>query len=206
MERIERAWAAPATDSAHRALVAAARPYAEQSAAEQLAAAVARRPRFYAAMRAPSLALDTARALRTALDAVARRLVARYPDAVLPPVHVLVGRLTTGGAASASGVLVGGEMYAADGATPRDELSPWERGGLRTPGDIPRWRTCSRRRRAARVARARPRPRCSPPRSTRGAPRSWPTCSSGRARPTRTGWRTSGGCGPSSSPSCAAPT
>jgi hypothetical protein len=48
-ERIERAWAAPADDSAHRALIAAARPYAARSAAEQLAAAVARRPRSRAA-------------------------------------------------------------------------------------------------------------------------------------------------------------
>jgi hypothetical protein len=45
---------------------------------------------------------------------VARRLTALYPAAVLPPVHVLIGRLSTGGAASASGVLIGGEMYAAD--------------------------------------------------------------------------------------------
>ncbi len=137
-ERIERAWAAPAADSAHQALIAAARPHAEQSAAEQLAAAVARRPQFYAAMRAPTLALDTARAALAALDTVARRLRALYPDAALPPVHVLIGRLSTGGAASASGVLIGGEMYAADSTTPREELSAWERGNLRGVRDIPR--------------------------------------------------------------------
>lgn len=137
MDRIGRAWKAPAADSARVALFAAADPLFRQSGAEQLAAAVARRPRFYAGLRRGTLALDS---LGDAVDEIRgayRRLAALYPDAVFPPVYFLVGRLTSGGTTGPSGILLGAEMHGADATTPRDELTAWQRGAVGDARGVP---------------------------------------------------------------------
>ena len=136
--RFFRAWGAPATDTAHVALLAAAGPLIEQSGAEQIAAAVARRPRFYAAIRRGTLALDSLGGAVAQIRGRYRRLAALYPDAVFPPVYFLIGRLTSGGTTGPSGMLLGAEMRGADAATPRDELTPWERGVVGDASGVPR--------------------------------------------------------------------
>ena len=137
MERIGRTWKAPATDSARVALFAEADPLFQQSGAEQLAAAVARRPRFYAGIRRGTLALDSLGGAVDEIRGAYRRLAALYPDAVFPPVYFLIGRLTSGGTTGPSGILLGAEMRGADPAAPRDELTAWERGAVGDARGVP---------------------------------------------------------------------
>ncbi len=102
-----------------------------------LAAAVASRPRFYASIRASTLALDTDRSMADSIRAAFRHLKARYPDAVFPDVYFFVGRLNTGGTVGAHGLLMGAEMHVREAATPVDELSDWERGVIDGRAGIP---------------------------------------------------------------------
>src|SRR5690242_2829133 len=98
-----------------------------------LDAAVQRRPRFFAAIRPVTLAVDTARAVKDAIRHAYHRLADLYPAAAFPPVYFVMGQLTSGGTASDAGPLIGVEMHARTPDTPSDELSPWERqvvGGM----------------------------------------------------------------------------
>ena len=98
-----------------------------------LDAAVQRRPRFVAAIRPVTLAVDTARAVTGAIRRAYHRLADLYPSAVFPPVYFLMGQFTSGGTVSDAGQLIGMEMHARSPDTPVDELSPWERqvvGGI----------------------------------------------------------------------------
>lgn len=56
---------------------------------------------------------------------------------MFPPVYFLVGRLTSGGTTGPSGMLLGAEMRGADAATPRDELTAWERNAVGDAGGVP---------------------------------------------------------------------
>lgn len=96
-------------------------------AAYNLEAAVRRRPRFFAAIRRNTMAIDTAHAIKDSIRAYYRRLQALYPQAVFPPVYFLIGQLTSGGTTGESGQLIGTELHAADPSTPLDELSAYER-------------------------------------------------------------------------------
>jgi hypothetical protein len=100
----------------------------ERLAAWNIAAAVRRRPRFFAAIRANTLAIDTARAIKDSIRTYYRRLAALYPDAKFPPAYFLIGQLSSGGTTDTSGQLIGAEMHGADATTPLDELTAWERG------------------------------------------------------------------------------
>jgi hypothetical protein len=98
-----------------------------------LDAAVQRRPRFFAAIRPVTLAVDTARDVKGAIRRAYHRLADLYPAAAFPPVYFLIGQLTSGGTTSDAGQLIGTEMHARTPDTPVDELSPWERrvvGGI----------------------------------------------------------------------------
>ncbi len=98
-----------------------------------LDAAVQRRPRFFAAIRPTTLAVDTARAVKDAIRRAYHRLADLYPEAAFPPVYFLIGQLTSGGTVSDAGQLIGVEMHARTAQTPLDELSSWERqvvGGI----------------------------------------------------------------------------
>jgi hypothetical protein len=98
---------------------------------------VALRPRYYAAVRANTLAFDTATATHAAIRAAFRRLAALYPEAVFPDVYFVIGRLESGGTTSDRGLLIGLEMYAATADTPRDELLPWQRVAVHRLDDVP---------------------------------------------------------------------
>ncbi len=75
--------------------------------------------------------------MEPALRTVLRRLHAEVPDAVFPDVYFVVGRLSTGGTTSASGLLIGAEMY---GRTADSLLGPplnaWHRAVLRPVEDV----------------------------------------------------------------------
>jgi hypothetical protein len=102
-----------------------------------LDAAVQRRPRFFAAIRPVTLAVDTARAVTDAIRRSYGRLADLYPAAAFPPVYFLMGQLTSGGTVSDAGQLLGMEMHAASPDTPVDELSPWERQVIGGIDDVP---------------------------------------------------------------------
>ena len=121
---------APPSDAERAQLTHDTAGMGERIAAWNVAAAVRRRPRFFAAIRANTLAIDTARAVKDSIRAYYRRLAALYPDAKFPPVYFLIGQLSSGGTTDTSGQLIGAEMHGADASTPLDELDTWERGGV----------------------------------------------------------------------------
>jgi len=99
----------------------------ELLAGYNLDAAVRRRPRFFAAIRSTTLAVDTARSVKDAIRRAYHRLAELYPEATFPPVYFVIGQLTSGGTVSDAGQLIGMEMHARSNDTPVDELTPWER-------------------------------------------------------------------------------
>jgi hypothetical protein len=121
---------APPTDDERERLTRDTAGMGERLAAWNIDAAVRRRPRFFAAIRANTLAVDTARAIKDSIRTYYRRLAAIYPEAQFPPVYFLIGQLSSGGTTDTSGQLIGAEMHGVDSSTPLDELSAWERGGV----------------------------------------------------------------------------
>jgi hypothetical protein len=104
--------------------------------ARSLAAAVRARPRYYDAIRARTLALDTSRALRDSVHALYRRFAAHYPRALFPDVHIAIGDFGGAGTLGASGILIGAELAAADSGVPTDELTEWERESVGPETDL----------------------------------------------------------------------
>jgi hypothetical protein len=102
-----------------------------------LAATVAAHPRYYAAVRANTLALSGSRAITDSIRAIFRRTAAEHPEARFPDVYFVVGRINSGGTVSRNGLLIGTEMYATDAATPLDELGDWERANVHALTDLP---------------------------------------------------------------------
>jgi len=108
----------PGRDSLERVIV----PFARQSGAEALVQAIARAPRYYADIRARTLAVDTARQVTAEIRRGLRRLDSLHPGARFPHVYFLIGTLSTGGTVGPHGLLIGTEQYGGGPATPRDEL------------------------------------------------------------------------------------
>jgi Predicted Zn-dependent protease (DUF2268) len=102
-----------------------------------LAATVAARPRYYAAIRKNSLALDASPEIKESIRAGFRRLKALYADAVFPDVYFVIGRLNSAGTTSSAGLLIGIEMNGRDDSTPIDELTNWERAVTGRVADLP---------------------------------------------------------------------
>lgn len=101
-----------------------------------LAAMVRAYPRYFAAARAPMLALSSDDRFAATVRADFARLSALYPDAVFPPVTLLVGRFSTGGTTGAAGMLIGTEFYVADASVPRDELGTWQQANVAAPDSL----------------------------------------------------------------------
>ena len=100
-------------------------PFYERSAAEELLRALAQYPRYYAAVRPTTLAVDTNSRVTQGIRGGLTRLTALYPEARFPNVYFLIGTLSTGGTTAQSGMLIGTEQSASDPATPLDELPAW---------------------------------------------------------------------------------
>jgi hypothetical protein len=131
---IEAGWDGPSLDSLSRlprgtpgrdSLDRARAPLGERSAAEELVAAIARYPRYYAAVQNTTLSLAQATAVTGDIRRGLARLAELYPEARFPDVYFLIGTLSTGGTAGPSGMLVGTEQYGSGPDTPRDELPDW---------------------------------------------------------------------------------
>jgi len=126
-------WTAGHLDSLRRdSLERAVAPFAEQSAAEELLRALRAYPRYYAAVRARTLAVDTNSAIRQGIRQGLAKLAELYPAARFPNIYFLIGTLSTGGTTARSGMLIGTEQFASDSGTPRDELSEWARVATRS--------------------------------------------------------------------------
>jgi hypothetical protein len=101
------------------------------NSAQNLAAVVASRPRFFAAIRENTLALDRDPDVKAAIQASFRKLKEIYPDAVFPDVYFLIGAMNSGGTTDGGkGMLIGLEMNARDDKTPVDELNQWQRASV----------------------------------------------------------------------------
>ena len=125
-------WTATRLDSLNRdSLERASTPFAEQSAAEELLHALSAYPRYYAAVRPRTLAVDTSSAIRQGIRQGLAKLAELYPEASFPSIYLLIGTLSTGGTVGRSGMLIGTEQYASDSSTPRDELPEWARVATR---------------------------------------------------------------------------
>jgi len=107
-------------------------PFYERSAAEELLRALAQYPRYYAAVRPTTLAVDTNSRVTQGIRHGLTRLAALYPEARFPNVYFLIGTLSTGGTTAQSGMLIGTEQSASDPATPLDELPDWARKNFPT--------------------------------------------------------------------------
>jgi hypothetical protein len=133
---VETGWSAAGIDSARRqargtrgrdSLERAVAPLAERSAAEELVRVLAQYPRYYAGVRAPTLAVDTASAVTSVIRRGLRRISALYPEARYPDVYFVIGKMSTGGTTGPHGMLMGTELMASVPETPRDELPAWAR-------------------------------------------------------------------------------
>jgi hypothetical protein len=126
-DRLEKASTVPLTDAERVRLTRDTSGMGDMLAAMNLDAAVQHRPRFFAAIRGNTLAIDTARAVKDSIRAYYSRLVALYPEAVFPPVYFLIGQLSSGGTTSDAGQLIGAELHGSDASTPLVELGDFER-------------------------------------------------------------------------------
>jgi len=121
-------WTVGRLDSMSRdSLERAVAPFGEQSAAEELLRALRAYPRYYAAVRPRTLAVDTNSRITQGVRRGLTRLAALYPEARFPTIYFLIGTLSTGGTTARSGMLIGTEQSASDPATPLDELPDWAR-------------------------------------------------------------------------------
>ena len=129
---ISAGWTAGRLDSLRDSLERASAPFAEQSAAEELLRALRAYPRYYAAVRARTLAVDTNSAIRQGIRQGLAKLTELYPAARFPNIYFLIGTLSTGGTTARSGMLIGTEQSASGPDTPLDELPAWAQKGFPT--------------------------------------------------------------------------
>ena len=94
-------------------------------------------PRYFAAIRTNTLRLTETSAVLVTIRANFQKIETLYPAAVYPPVTFLIGRFSTGGTTSQSGMLIGTEFYASDAATPLDELQAFQRNNVQPLDSIP---------------------------------------------------------------------
>jgi hypothetical protein len=112
-------------------------PAVLDNAAKNLAWVYLRRRAYYDAIRANTLSVDTARAIKDSIRASFRRLSSLYPEARFTDVYFLIGRMSSGGTTGPSGLLIGTEINGRDATTPVTELSTWERAVTGQIGDLP---------------------------------------------------------------------
>ena len=92
---------------------------------DSLVGALGTLPRYYAAIRPNTLRIhQMTPIIRDGLH----RFQALYPEAAFPDVYFLIGRFSSMGTLSDSGLYIGAEMVSTDSSTPTDELPGWARG------------------------------------------------------------------------------
>ena len=91
-------------------------------------------PRYYASMRASTLKIAE---MRDLIRASLSKLKAIYADAIFPDVYFVIGRMTSGGTVSSSGLLIGAEMHARTENVPNNELNDWEKVVIKPISELP---------------------------------------------------------------------
>jgi hypothetical protein len=102
--------------------------------AENLAAAIDKHPKYYAALRDPSL---KAAAHKDAIRASFHKLKKLYEPAVFPNVYFVIGRMNSGGTLTNTGLLIGVDMYGMNKDAPVEELSRWHKAVVKPTKDLP---------------------------------------------------------------------
>jgi hypothetical protein len=102
--------------------------------ADNLAKAIADRPRYYASLREPSRMVA---ASKDAIRASFRKLKELYEPAVFPKVYFVIGIMNSGGTVTEKGLLIGVDMHGRTKDTPLEELNSWERATLKPIEEIP---------------------------------------------------------------------
>jgi hypothetical protein len=105
--------------------------------AVSLAQMVTAYPGYFESIRATNLAFATNGALAARLRANFATIKELYPPSVFPPVTLLVGRFSTGGTTSASGMLIGTEFYSITADTPLGELASFQRTNVKSADSLP---------------------------------------------------------------------
>lgn len=99
-----------------------------------LAAAVDAAPAYYASLRWQQRRLaEMEPAIRRVFAGMSRLL----PDARIPDVYFLIGRMNSGGTLADTGLLIGLEMYGREAGAPEHELGQWHRQVLRGMDALP---------------------------------------------------------------------
>lgn len=94
-------------------------------------------PRYFADIRASTLRLANDTEVQGRIRAGYRKIKDMYTPAVFPPVTFLIGRFSTGGTTSTSGMLIGLEFFAIGPSTPLDELQQFQRDNVRPLDSLP---------------------------------------------------------------------
>lgn len=94
-------------------------------------------PKYFASIRATNLQLATNSTIVSRIRANYATIKSLYPPAVFPPVTLLVGRFSTGGTTSSSGMLIGSEFYSTNPTTPVDELQQFQRDNVKSADSLP---------------------------------------------------------------------
>jgi hypothetical protein len=101
---------------------------------ESLLSTIDRQPLYYASIRKETLKVS---AMSGKIRESFRKLKNLYPDAVFPDVYFTIGRLSSGGTTSKSGLLIGTEMYGRTKDTPTAELNDWLKEVLKPIDNLP---------------------------------------------------------------------
>jgi uncharacterized protein YjaZ len=102
--------------------------------ADSLLVEIDKRPLYYASIRKETLKVS---AMSGKIQQSFRKLKQLYPDAVFPDVYFTIGRLSSGGTTSKSGLLIGTEMYGRTKDTPTAELNDWLKEVLKPIDSLP---------------------------------------------------------------------
>jgi hypothetical protein len=105
--------------------------------AASLATMVRAYPRYFAGIRASTLRLATDDAVQSRIRAGYRKLADMYASSVFPPVTFLIGRFSTGGTTSSTGMLIGLEFFSITPTTPLDELGQFQRDNVLPLDSLP---------------------------------------------------------------------
>ena len=99
-----------------------------------LLAVIEAAPKYYAALREPSLKIAF---YEPQIRASFRRLKEIYPDAIFPDVYFVIGRMTSAGTVSENGLLIGVDMFGRNPGAPLDELGLWHKAVVKSTDALP---------------------------------------------------------------------
>ena len=91
-------------------------------------------PKYYAALREYSLKVA---GYEKQTRASFYKLKEIYPAAVFPDVYFVVGRMSSAGALSDKGLLIGVDMFGKNGSAPVDELGAWHKAVVSSVDRLP---------------------------------------------------------------------